>query len=73
MNKENNNYGAALGTLLDDLSKLLTLVFCVLRACDVITWKWYYVMAPMLIAEAIGVVCLIIAGAATISIIRQNK
>jgi hypothetical protein len=44
---------------------LLTICFIVLKLCKVITWSWWWVMSPMLIACALAVaivgVCVIAA------------
>ena len=42
--------GAAVGKTIASLSKFLTMLFCVLRACDVIDWQWYWVVSPTIIA-----------------------
>ena len=39
---------------------LLTIAFIVLKLCNVITWSWFWVLSPLIISTAIGL--LIIAG-----------
>lgn len=42
--------GAVVGKTIASISKFLTMLFCVLRACDVIDWQWYWVVSPTIIA-----------------------
>lgn len=49
-------------TILVKVLDFLTLLFCTLRACDVITWPWYAIMAPVFIAYGIAIIGLIIIG-----------
>ena len=52
------NYSGGIG-----FSGLLTIVFIVLKLCEVITWSWIWVLSPLWISIALGlsilVVCLI--------------
>ena len=73
MKSKKKSAGAELAELIDGLTKLLTVVFCALRACDVITWKWYWVLSPMIISELIGLLALIVAGAAAIALVKADK
>lgn len=45
-----------------DLCYVLTMLFCSLRACGVIGWKWYWVMSPILLCIAIDIILLVVAG-----------
>ena len=49
-------------TILAKVLNFLTILFCTLRACDVITWPWYAIMAPVFIAYGIAIVGLIVLG-----------
>lgn len=51
MRNENKSVGASLGKAVHDLFYYLTMLFCALRACDVITWKWYWVMSPLFLPK----------------------
>lgn len=31
------------------VAEIISLIYCCLRACDIIDWKWYLVMLPLLI------------------------
>ena len=42
------------------LSTLLTVAFIVLKLCNVISWSWWWVVSPILISLAIGLICIII-------------
>lgn len=62
MRNENKN-GCSFGRFILNLCQFLSMLFCTLRACNVITWKWYWIMSPLFILEIICVVALIIVGA----------
>ena len=72
MKSKNKSIWHSLGESIHDLCYFLTALFCALRACDVITWKWYCVISPLLALEFIGIFALIIAGAAAISIVEKQ-
>jgi len=40
---------------------VLTIVFIVLKLCGVITWSWLWVLSPLWIAVALGIIVGIIA------------
>lgn len=42
-------------------TEVLTLIFVVLKLCGVITWSWWLVFAPSIIALAIALTILIVA------------
>ena len=31
------------------VAEIISLIYCCLRACDIIDWQWYLVMLPLLI------------------------
>ena len=72
MRNENKSVGASLGKAVHNLCYFLTMLFCALRACDVITWKWYWVMSPLFASEIIGIIALIVAGAIAVSIVKDK-
>lgn len=72
MINENKSAGASLGKAVHDLCYFLTMLFCALRACDVITWKWYWVMSPLFASEIIGIIALIVAGAIAVNIVKDK-
>lgn len=49
MSKSNNSGG--IGVLY-----LLTIVFVVLKLCNVIDWSWWWVLSPVLIPTGIGLI-----------------
>lgn len=65
---ENNNTvrtsGMGLGTL-------LTIIFVVLKLVGVISWGWIWVLAPLWISFALGIVIFIIVAIA--SVIAGNR
>lgn len=46
---------------------ILSLIFITLKLCNIITWSWWWVLAPLWGPLAIGlailVICIIVAGA----------
>jgi len=73
MKKEKKGVGASLGEALREISYMLTIIFCVLRACDVITWPWYWVMSPLIFSWALGLSLLFILGAITVDIVKSAE
>lgn len=69
---KNKSTDTSLGKAIYDLCSLLTMLFCVLRACDVITWKWYWVISPLIASYAIGIIALIVAGVIAISLVKNK-
>ena len=62
MSKENST-GGGIGFL-----GLLTIVFIVLKLCEVIAWSWWWVLAPIWIPVAIALlVCLVLGIIALLS------
>ena len=39
---------------------LLQLVFIVLKLCNVITWKWVFVLMPLIVATGITIILFIV-------------
>ena len=54
--KENNNYNIGL-----NFAEGLTLVFIVLKLCKVIGWSWLWVLSPLWIGFALGLIIILIA------------
>lgn len=59
---KNNGNKINASTIFIKVLDFLTLLFCTLRACDVITWPWYAIMAPVFIAYGIAIIGLIVLG-----------
>ena len=38
----------------------LTLIFIVLKLCNVINWSWLWVLSPLWLPFSIGLICLVI-------------
>lgn len=55
MSRNSNSYSGGLG-LLD----VLQVVFIVLKLCGVITWSWWWVLAPIWIQLGLLIILLII-------------
>lgn len=42
------------------LGTILTIVFVVLKLCGVINWAWVWVLAPLWISVALGIIVIIV-------------
>lgn len=67
--KKSTGIGKVLGKIVGGLGKGLTILFCVLRACDVIQWEWYWVMTPFFAVLGLSIIGFIIVGAAAAAVI----
>lgn len=56
MENNNNNTRGGIG-----FCGLLTVAFVVLKLCNVITWSWVWVLAPLWISLALSVIIVLIA------------
>ena len=56
MENNNNNTSGGIG-----FCGLLTVAFVVLKLCNVITWSWVWVLAPLWISLALSVIIVLIA------------
>ena len=54
-NNSNRSVSGGIG-----FSGLLTIVFIVLKLCNVIDWSWLWVLAPLWISFALGIIILIV-------------
>ena len=66
MSNTNNNGSAARGGI--GFSGLLTIVFIVLKLCNVIKWSWLWVLSPLWISVLISVLILAFFALLAISI-----
>ena len=57
--KQNNNTSKGIG-----FAGLLTIAFIILKLCNIITWSWIWVLAPLWISFGLGltitIVCVLI-------------
>ena len=60
------------GKGLKSLCYFLTILFCALRACDVIDWPWFLVMSPIFISWIITIAVLVIAGLLAVSLVNGD-
>lgn len=51
---------------------LLTLVFIVLKLCNVIAWKWVWVLSPLWISFGLVILILVIYGIVAWFLIRRR-
>lgn len=56
----NNNNGTANITIGSSLSVLLTVAFVILKLCRVIDWSWVWVLSPLWISVAVGILVVIV-------------
>lgn len=59
MKKQSNDGSWA--KFLGEFCFTLTLIFCAMRACDVIQWDWYFVLLPTILYWVFCVVTVIVA------------
>lgn len=64
--------GENFGKGLNNLCYFLTMLFCTLRACDIIDWPWFLVMSPIFISWIIGIAALVIAGLLAVSLVNGD-
>lgn len=72
MRKEKKS-GAQFGKSLKELCYFLTILFCALRACNVIGWAWYWIMSPIFVSWVIGILLLAVAGCAFAALYKENE
>lgn len=46
---------------LPGLPVLLTIIFMILKLCNVITWSWFWVFSPIIIGFGLGIGLLLLA------------
>lgn len=51
---------------------VLTLIFVVLKLCNVINWSWWWVFCPIWISFALGAFLIIILGIISVFVIFMN-
>ncbi len=54
MSKKKESVGSYLGSSIKETCWFLTILFCALRACDIITWSWFWVMSPIFFFLGVG-------------------
>ena len=58
--------------LVSDIAKIVTFIFLLIRACDIVTWNWYIVISPIFVEIAVIFVISIIR-AVRISVRREKE
>lgn len=51
---DSKNYGCSVG-----FSSMLTIVFVILKLCDVISWSWWWVLSPLWIDLGLSLIIII--------------
>lgn len=51
---DSKNYGCSVG-----FSGMLTIVFVILKLCDVISWSWWWVLSPLWIDLGLSLIVII--------------
>lgn len=76
MSKKKESVGSSLGSAVKETCKeicwLLTILFCALRACNIITWSWFWVMPPIFFSWTLSFVCLAIAGLISFTALKDD-
>ncbi len=55
------NYKIEISPFLPTICFILSMIFTVLKLCEVIDWNWFFVFIPLFICGAIYIIVLIIA------------
>lgn len=71
--KENKSIGAAIAEDVRNICYTMTMIFCALRACDVVDWKWYQVMFPLIFSWALGVAALLFLGVVAVCAVKSKE
>lgn len=71
--KKTESTGATIGTALKETCWFTTLLFCALRACDIINWSWFWIMSPIFFSWIVGLICLCVAGLCVIALGAKGK
>lgn len=66
--KSNNPVGGGIG-----FCGLLTIVFITLKLTGVITWSWWWVLAPLWAPVAVALIILLIVGGIIANNVRRGK
>lgn len=48
-------------------AKLLIYVFLALRACGVVSWPWYVVLSPLLVAAVLWLLCAVVVAVSAVN------
>lgn len=72
MKNKNESIGASLGKAINEFCRFLTILFCTLRACDVITWKWHWIISPLIFCEVVGIIAIMIAGLLALAVVTKD-
>lgn len=51
----------------------LTLIFIILKLCNVIKWSWFLVLSPLLIVPIITILLIFLAGTITYFFDKKDK
>lgn len=76
---DNNNNSAISGISGIGFSGLLTIVFIVLKLIGIINWSWLWVLSPLWIETALGIIVILIVfiivtrTGGTVKIRRKNR
>lgn len=75
MGKKQNNassVGSALGRSIKESCYFLTILFCTLRACDVINWSWFWIMSPIFFSWVLALIGFSIVGVITAATLNDD-
>ena len=74
-NRQNStkSVGSIIGEAIREVCYFLAILFCVLRACDVINWGWFWIMFPIFASWAAGIILLAVAGIIAFAAIEEAK
>lgn len=71
--KKDQNVGNSLGNAIKEICYFLTILFCALRVCGVISWSWFWIMSPIFLSWIIGLVGIVIGCAIAFAVIEVDE
>ena len=71
--KKEQSVGASLGKAVKETCYFLTILFCVLRACGITNWSWFWIMSPIFFSWVISFAALAIAGIIAFAAIEDDN
>lgn len=69
---EKKSKASLFGAILNEFCLYTTIIFCTLRATNVIAWGWFWVLSPLIFSTIIGLLCFVCVGIA-VGVIATKK
>lgn len=71
--KKKESIGASFGKAIKETCYFLTILFCALRACEIIDWNWFWIMSPIFFSWIIALILLAVAGIIAFIAIKDDE